>query len=199
MTVEIIGGIYSGSLAILTDAAHLMSDVCGFGLSLYSIWISMSKPTQKSSFGYHRSEVLGALGSIFIIWLMVAWLFYEATRRIFFITPEPIDAPIMLSVAFVSLFCNLFSLSILGHIPCLGGEEVEVGGIMSHGHDHDHHHGHGHSHGDDSDSSHDHDHDDEKHDKKTQEQSKFDNIASGNEAENINVRAAIVHIIGDML
>lgn len=90
----------------------------------------MSKPTQKSSFGYHRSEVLGALGSIFIIWIMVAWLFYEATRRIFFIEAEPIDAPIMLSVAFVSLFCNLFSLTILGHFPCLGGEEVEVGGIM---------------------------------------------------------------------
>ena len=83
MIIEIIGGIISGSLAILTDAAHMLSDVGGFMISMMSIWISQKRPTVGSSFGYHRAEVLGALASVLIIWAMVVWLSIEATDRIF--------------------------------------------------------------------------------------------------------------------
>ena len=131
MVVEIVGGIVSGSLAILTDAAHMLSDVAGFGISMFSIWVSKKAPSQKSSFGYHRAEVLGALGSVMIIWLMVAWLCYEATNRILYELDNEIDAPIMLVTSFISLACNLFSLSILGHLPCFSSKGNPLEGVKS--------------------------------------------------------------------
>lgn len=84
MITEVIGGIMSDSLAILTDAAHMLSDVGGFAISMFSIWIGQKKPSQSNSFGYHRAEVLGALASIMIIWAMVIWLALEATDRILY-------------------------------------------------------------------------------------------------------------------
>ena len=82
MLVEVAGGILSGSLAILTDASHMLSDVLGLVISMLSIWIGQKSPTHNNSFGYHRAEVLGALASILIVWAMVVWLVYEATERI---------------------------------------------------------------------------------------------------------------------
>lgn len=82
MIVEVIGGICSQSLAILTDAAHMLSDVGGFGISMFSIWIGRKVHNSTFTYGYHRAEILGALGSIMIIWGMVLWLVWEATDRI---------------------------------------------------------------------------------------------------------------------
>jgi len=81
MITEIVGGLISGSLAILTDAAHMASDIAGFVISMISIWISQKPSTTKSSFGYHRAEVLGALTSVLTIWILVVYLMIEATYR----------------------------------------------------------------------------------------------------------------------
>jgi solute carrier family 30 (zinc transporter), member 2 len=86
------------------------------------------------SFGYHRAEILGALGSIMLIWGIIIYLFIEAIHRI--VDPEKIDGEIMLITAVVGLFCNIISIFTL----------------HSCGGDHGHHH-HGHSHG-----GHEHDH-----------------------------------------
>jgi len=83
MIVEIAGGVMSDSLAILSDAAHMLSDVSGFVISLIAIWIGMRKPTLNNSWGYHRAEVIGALASIFMIWIMVFWLFKKALGRVY--------------------------------------------------------------------------------------------------------------------
>ena len=72
----------SGSLAILTDAAHMFSDVGGFIISMYSIKIASKSPTYAKTYGYHRAEIIGALTSVMIIWIMVVWLAWEATNRI---------------------------------------------------------------------------------------------------------------------
>ena len=82
MGLEFAGGIISGSLAILTDAAHMFSDVAGFMISFFSIYISKNKSTFDYSMGYHRAEILGAFVSIFIIWGLLGWLNVEATRRL---------------------------------------------------------------------------------------------------------------------
>lgn len=82
MGLEFAGGIISGSLAILTDAAHMFSDVAGFMISFFSIYISKNKSTFDYSMGYHRAEILGAFVSIFIIWGLLGWLNLEATRRL---------------------------------------------------------------------------------------------------------------------
>lgn len=124
MIVEIAGGILSHSLAILTDAAHMMSDVAGFLISMMSIYIGQNTPTAKHSFGYHRAEVIGALASVLIIWIMVVWLSWEATDRILNLDRMEIKGDIMLITSFVSLGCNIFNLIALGHmpLPCIDSE-----------------------------------------------------------------------------
>ena len=67
---ELLGGLYSGSLAILTDAAHLLTDMSSFIISLVAIHLSERPPTKKLTYGWHRAEVLGALISVEAIWIL---------------------------------------------------------------------------------------------------------------------------------
>jgi len=64
MTGEFVGGYLSHSTAIMSDAAHMLSDFLGFGISMISIITSRKQPTTKLSFGYHRAEIVGALVSV---------------------------------------------------------------------------------------------------------------------------------------
>ena len=82
MTIEFIGGLLAGSMAIMTDAAHLLSDFSGFAISIFSIWIGTRPASNNMSFGYHRAEILGALGSVMLIWGLTVWLIYEAIYRL---------------------------------------------------------------------------------------------------------------------
>jgi zinc transporter 2 len=157
MSAELVGGIMSGSLAILSDAAHMLSDFSGFAISMISIIISRNKPTFKLSYGYHRAEVIGALCSILLIWGLTAWLIYEAVEKV--VKDVKVEDPlIMLIVAIIGLICNI----VMGHV-------LHSAGGHHHGHSHgghDHGHDHGHSHGE---KEHSHSHDDkkDKKDKKT--------------------------------
>ncbi|EEF43476.1 cation efflux protein/ zinc transporter, putative [Ricinus communis] len=74
MSVEVAGGIKANSLAILTDAAHLLSDVAAFAISLFSLWASGWEATPRQSYGFFRIEILGALISIQMIWLLAGIL-----------------------------------------------------------------------------------------------------------------------------
>ena len=89
MTAEVVGGALANSLAIMTDAAHLLSDLLGFLLSIFALKIGMNKETETLSFGYQRAEVIGALTSIVLIWGLTLWLIYEAIVRV--ITKPPVD------------------------------------------------------------------------------------------------------------
>ena len=82
MTAEIIGGYISGSLAIMTDAAHLLSDLLGFIISLAALFIGQRSPTNKLTYGYVRAEIIGALTSVILIWGLTLWLIYEAILRV---------------------------------------------------------------------------------------------------------------------
>jgi len=78
MVVEIIGGALAHSMAIMTDAAHLLSDFSGFLISIFSIWIGTRPASNNMSYGYHRAEIIGALGSVMLIWGLTLWLIWEA-------------------------------------------------------------------------------------------------------------------------
>lgn len=130
MVAEILGGYISGSIAIMTDAAHLLSDVAGFLISYFAIYMGSRPANHQMSFGYHRAEILGALASILFIWGLLIWLFVEAIHRI--VHPEEIDGAIMLITACVGLICNFIAIFTLHSCG---------------GHHHHHHHGHDHQHG----------------------------------------------------
>lgn len=111
MCVELVGGYFANSLAIMTDAAHLLSDLSGFFISMISLYIALRPADNKLSYGYHRAEVIGSLISISIIWLLTIWLIYEAVLRLF--NPRPIKALLMLSIACLGLLFNIIMAKIL--------------------------------------------------------------------------------------
>jgi len=133
MTVELVGGLKANSLAILTDAAHLLSDVAAFAISLFSLWAAGWEATPRQSYGFFRIEILGALVSIQLIWLLAGIIVYEAIDRLI-AGPQNVDGFLMFSVAAFGLVVNIIMAVLLGH-------------DHGHGHGHDHGHGHGHDHG----------------------------------------------------
>lgn len=131
MSVEVAGGIKANSLAILTDAAHLLSDVAAFAISLFSLWASGWEANSRQSYGFFRIEILGALVSIQMIWLLAGILVYEAIARLRHDTGE-VKGFLMFIVSAFGLVVNVIMALLLGH---------------DHGHGHGHDHGHGgHSH-----------------------------------------------------
>uniref|UniRef100_A0A1B6CSI2 Cation efflux protein transmembrane domain-containing protein n=1 Tax=Clastoptera arizonana TaxID=38151 RepID=A0A1B6CSI2_9HEMI len=106
MLTEVIGGILAGSLAVMTDAAHLLSDFVGFLVSLFAIWVAAQPATKKFSFGYYRAEVLGALFSITVIWLLTGIFVYLAILRLIK-SDYDIHADAMIVVSGFGIFVNL--------------------------------------------------------------------------------------------
>ncbi len=136
MLVELAGGIIGHSLALISDALHMFTDVGAFVLSLIVLKIAKRPSTKKMTFGYQRAEILGALASGLFLWALCAVLIYEAIVRL--ITPHEVAGGIVFVIATIGLLSNLAMMKIL------------------HSHDHDH-------------------------------------------EKQINVKAAYLHVIGDLL
>lgn len=111
MFVEIVAGVLANSLALMTDASHLLSDLCAFLISLFALWVSELKGNPSMSFGYHRAEILGALLSVFLIWVLTAVLIYAACFRVF--DPPQVDGQLMFWTALLGTLANLFMTHIL--------------------------------------------------------------------------------------
>jgi cobalt-zinc-cadmium efflux system protein len=111
MVVEAIGGWLSGSLALLADAGHMLTDAGALGLSLLSAWIALRPANDSKTYGYQRWEILAALINGAALFGIAAWVILEAFHRIRH--PEPIRAELFLIVAAGGLLVNLVSLRIL--------------------------------------------------------------------------------------
>lgn len=142
LTAEVIGGMLSSSLAIISDAAHMFSDISGFFISIVAVWYGQKPSSKRLGYGYQRAEVIGALGSIMLIWVITVYLVYEATVRI--VNREPVQDPlIMLITACFGLFCNLVMAKVLHSRPTIGHSccgHNHSHGAEGHGHSHDHPH-----------------------------------------------------------
>ncbi len=105
MFVEVIGGILSGSLALLADAGHMLTDAASIALALAAMHFAGRSHSVQRTFGYHRLEILAALVNALALWVIVAWIIFEAYQR-FNSTPE-VDAQIMFSVGVIGLCVNV--------------------------------------------------------------------------------------------
>ena len=105
---EVIGGIWSGSLALLSDAAHVLSDVFSLLISWFAIYLSTRPATSSRTFGYHRAEVFAAFINGVTLIAISGWIFYEAIQR--YNSPEEIRVTGMFVVACLGLVANLFIL-----------------------------------------------------------------------------------------
>lgn len=111
MIAEVIGGIYTNSLALLADAGHMLSDVGALSLSLFAIWIAQKPPTPKHTYGYYRTEILAALINGSALIAISIYIFVEAFHRLR--TPEPVLGATVILIALGGLGVNLASLWIL--------------------------------------------------------------------------------------
>ena len=81
--------LFTYSVAIMSDAAHMLSDVSAFLVAIFAAWAATQPSTWHYSFGYHRAEILGALVSVLIIWMLTGALVFEAIQRC--ITPVRVN------------------------------------------------------------------------------------------------------------
>lgn len=136
MVGETLGGYFAGSLAVMTDAAHLLVDLTSFIISLLSLWLSSRPATHTLSFGWHRAEILGALLSIFTIWVVTGVLVYLAVERL--VSGDyTIEGDIMLITSGCAVLANIIMAVTLHQ----SGHGHSHGGLTSQGHGHSHAHG----------------------------------------------------------
>jgi cobalt-zinc-cadmium efflux system protein len=103
--VEVVGGIATGSLALLADAAHMLSDNLALALALLAVWLAGRPSTPDRSFGYQRAEILAALANGVILVALSIWIFVEAWQR--FSNPPDVLAGWVAVVAVLGLVVNL--------------------------------------------------------------------------------------------
>lgn len=114
MGVEAVGGWWSNSLALMTDALHMATDVGGLGLSLFALWFARRGASSTMSYGYQRAEILGALVSGVLIWILAVGLVWEGIERLRH--PQAVQGVTVIGIAFLGLLVNLISLRFLhGH------------------------------------------------------------------------------------
>ncbi|XP_071387811.1 proton-coupled zinc antiporter SLC30A8 [Centroberyx affinis] len=185
MVGEILGGYFAGSLAVMTDAAHLLVDFTSFIISLCSLWLSSRPATHKLSYGWHRAEILGALLSVFTIWLVTGVLVYLAIERLID-DDYTIEGTVMLITSGCAVLANIIMALTLHQ----SGHGHSHGGLNSHGHSHSHKEEKGYSHV----SNHSHSTDD--HGDVERKGAEHGGRA---QQANASVRAAFVHVMGDLL
>mmetsp|Transcript_1778 Transcript_1778/g.5191 ORF Transcript_1778/g.5191 Transcript_1778/m.5191 type:complete len:471 (-) Transcript_1778:155-1567(-) len=148
--VEVVGGLLAGSLAILSDAAHLFADLAAFVVAIAASHLASLPPSSDFTFGYKRTEALAALFSMASLAIVSIFLLVEGVRRLWpfivgWITEEEadvdddldVDGKLMSLIAFIGVVVNVILAFVLGehHVHLPGGD---------HGHSHEHEHGHSH-------------------------------------------------------
>jgi cobalt-zinc-cadmium efflux system protein len=113
MSVEIVGGLLSGSLALMTDAVHMLSHVGTLAMTFFAISYASKPPTRERSFGYYRLEVLAALFNGIVLILLDVYIFSQVYRRL--LSPPETNGPLMIIVASIGLVLNSFGMRLLHH------------------------------------------------------------------------------------
>ena len=109
--VQVIGAAYSGSLALLADAGHTVTDSLGVGLALVAVWIAAKPATDRRTFGYQRAEVLAAAANALMLFALFGFIAYEALNRLR--EPAQVSGPGMMAVAAFGLVLNVAALFVL--------------------------------------------------------------------------------------
>ncbi len=111
MVAEVIGGLATNSLALLADAAHMLSDVGALALSLFALWIARRPARSSHTYGYYRTEILAALVNGATLVLVAIYIFVEAYERLG--EPPEVQGGLMAAIAVGGLAVNLLGLWIL--------------------------------------------------------------------------------------
>jgi cobalt-zinc-cadmium efflux system protein len=105
---EFIGGYYANSLALISDAVHMLTDIAALCIALLTLWISTRPASGGKTYGYLRAEILGALANGVFLWLLVVFIWFEAVQRLR--NPYPVRGLAVIAIATVGLGVNGFSV-----------------------------------------------------------------------------------------
>ncbi len=111
MLVEVVGGILSGSLALLADAGHMLTDTMALTLAAMAFYVSKRPPDGNLTYGYQRFQILAAFVNGLSLLAIVGWIVFEAVRR--FVNPREVLGETMLVIAAIGLLINLVSFAVL--------------------------------------------------------------------------------------
>ena len=111
MVVEVIGGILAGSLALLADAGHMLTDTMALALAAIAFHVGRKPADAKRTFGYQRFQILAAFVNGLSLLVIVGWVLFEAMRR--FVTPVDVTGSTMLMVAAAGLVINIIAFAVL--------------------------------------------------------------------------------------
>ena len=125
--VEVLGGLWTNSLALLSDAGHMLSDMFALGLSLFAFWLSSKEPSPTKTYGYYRFEVVAAFINGVLLILIALWIFGEAYTR--FQYPASVKSIPMLFIAVLGLIINLSGIYLLRKA---GTENINIKGALFH-------------------------------------------------------------------
>ncbi len=127
MVAEVAGGIVAGSLALLADAGHMLTDTLALALAWSAVRLSRKPRDARRSYGYHRLQVLAAFVNGVALIAVVGWIAIEAVRRVF--QPVEVQGGLMLAVAVMGLLVNVAAFLILRGA---GGENLAVRSAIVH-------------------------------------------------------------------
>ncbi|MBA4601788.1 cation diffusion facilitator family transporter [Thermoactinomyces mirandus] len=113
MILEFAGGIMTRSLALLSDAGHMLSDVASLALSLIAFWFAARPPSSSKTYGYYRFEILAALFNGITLFVIAGFIVWEAVER--FLNPAVVKGNMMMLIAVTGLLANLSSAWVLLH------------------------------------------------------------------------------------
>lgn len=111
MLAEVAGGLVSGSLALLADAAHMLTDAASLGLAWFGYKLAARPATQSHTFGFSRMRILAAFINGLALLALSVWITIEGLQRL--LDPQPVIGPLLLGVAIVGLLVNLVCFYIL--------------------------------------------------------------------------------------
>ena len=113
MVVEIIGGWVSGSLALLADAGHMLATGSAITIAGFSAWAESRPASVERTFGYHRVEVVGSMLGALALWLVAAWVLFEAIGRLQDTSELEVDSELMLTIGIVGIGVNILAAGVL--------------------------------------------------------------------------------------
>jgi len=125
--IELVGGILTNSLALLTDAWHMLNDVLALSFGLIAAWLALRPISVKRTYGYYRAEILAAFLNGIFLWAVVVFIFYQAVQRIQH--PDPVQSLNMLVIAVFGLVANGLSAVVLSRSK---DESLNVRGAFLH-------------------------------------------------------------------
>ncbi|XP_034826020.1 proton-coupled zinc antiporter SLC30A2-like isoform X1 [Maniola hyperantus] len=194
MICEIVGGYLAGSISVMSDAAHMLSDCGGFALALLAFRCAARPPTANMSYGYRRAEVLGAMTSVLLIWALTGVFVYVAATRIR-TGDYDIEPDMMMLVSGCGVVFNVvLALVLHGCASDISHYHSHGGAACSHAHSEqrgfrlfrrrDHKQANGAL---------------ANGDYGMKDLAAADTHVAGSTARNINLRAALIHVIGDLI